>query len=196
MWSRFYFWQVGVTDFLLVAMVTGISCFLAWRRTQGEQRSRSKKNGFDSYRKILLSTTGRTNWSSCSLQNSADCSLKEYLQTKDISAMHHFQSFPTLFDIRKIPSSLPNQGPRLFSFVGTSLLSSAFKTSGADLRWRPRTLLRSIFLCSLFRWSVYFEINSNAPRPVRPKWLFLIQKGFFSCFACFNLSGGHCVQCL
>ena len=50
---------------------------------------------------------------------------KGFWRTKDTSALHHFQSFPTLFDIRKIPSSLPNRETSTFS--GLRLLSSLSK---------------------------------------------------------------------
>ena len=54
-----------------------------------------------------------------------DVQSKGFWRTKDTSALHHFQSFPTLSDIRKIPSSLPNGETSTFS--GLRLLSSISK---------------------------------------------------------------------
>ena len=83
-----------------------------------------KDERFRQLSKILLSTTGQTNWTHCSLQIWATCSQRVF-RAKDTSALHHFQSFPTLFDLRKIPSSLPNGGSSTFS--GLRLLSSLSK---------------------------------------------------------------------
>ena len=54
-----------------------------------------------------------------------DVQSKGFWWTKENSALHHFQSFPTLFDIRKIPSSLPNG--EISTFSGLRLLSSLSK---------------------------------------------------------------------
>ena len=87
------------------------------------------ENGFDSYRRILLSTTGQTNWTTCSLQIWATCLVKGFLRTKDATVVHHSQSFPTLFDARKIPSSLPNGDSSTFPLSKPAALTAADFTS-------------------------------------------------------------------
>ena len=70
-----------------------------------------KEERFRQLSKILLSMT-----TELTVRYSlGDVQSKDFWRMEDTSAMHHFQYFPTLFDIREIPSSLLNGDSLLLS---------------------------------------------------------------------------------
>ena len=142
-----------------------------------------KDERFRQLSKILLSTTGQTNWTHCFATDLGDVQSKGFWRTKDTSALHHFQSFPTLFDIRKIPSSLPNGETSTLS--GLRLLSSLSK---------PAALTAADF--TSFHISLFVDPlvsllwnKLKCSSTCSAKMVVSVTEVSFSRFACFHFSG-------
>ena len=142
---------------------------------------RSKTNGFDSYRKFYYRRLGRQTELTVRYRFGRRA-VKGFLATKDNSALHHFQSFPTLFDIRKIPSSLPNGETSTFS--GLRLLSSLSKPAALTAAGFTSSFHISLFVDPLVSQLLWNKLKCSST--CSAKMLVSVTEVSFSRFACFT----------
>ena len=140
-----------------------------------------KDERFRQLSRILLSTTGQTNWTHCSLQIWATCSQRVFGERKTLRPCTISSLFPLFSISGKIPSSLQNGETSTFS--GLRLLSSLSKPAAltaADFTSFHMSLLVDPLVSLLWnKLKCSFTCSAKI-------WQFLSQKFFFLALRAFT----------